>query len=162
MPSDRAGAGGATIRPAGPADLSTVRELFVEYSRTLGFELDFQDFDDELDTLPGAYAPPGGALLLAEVGGDPVGCIGLRPLEQGCCELKRMYVRPERRGLGIGRALALAVIDAARECGYERMRLDTIDTMTPAIALYDSLGFVEIPAYRPNPIPGAAFFELEL
>lgn len=150
------------IRPASSADLPTVRELFREYAGTLGFELDFQDFDDELATLPGAYAPPGGALLLAERDGATVGCIGLRPLGEGCCELKRMYVRPGHRGLGIGRALALAIIREARERGYARMRLDTIDTMTPAIALYLSLGFAEIQPYRPNPISGAAFYELEL
>ena len=162
MSSDGANAGGVAIRAAGASDLRVVRELFEEYAGTLGFELDFQDFDDELATLPGAYAPPGGALLLAEIDGEPVGCVGLRSLGNGCCELKRMYVRPGHRGRGIGRALGLAIIGEARQRGYVRMRLDTIDTMTVAISLYESLGFVEIPPYRPNPIAGASFFELDL
>ena len=162
MSSDGAGAGGVTIRAAGASDLRVVRELFEEYAGTLGFELDFQDFGDELATLPGAYAPPGGALLLAEIDGEPVGCVGLRSLGEGCCELKRMYVRPGHRGSGIGRILGAAIIGEARERGYARMRLDTIDTMTVAIALYASLGFVKIPPYRPNPITGASFFELDL
>ncbi len=162
MSSDGEGAGGVAIRTADASDLRVVRELFEEYAGTLGFELDFQDFDLELATLPGAYAPPGGALLLAEIDGEPVGCVGLRSLGEACCELKRMYVRPGRRRHGVGRTLAAAVIGEARERGYARMRLDTIDTMTVAIALYTSLGFVEIPPYRPNPIAGASFFELDL
>jgi len=162
MSSDGVGAGGVTIRATGASDLRVVRELFEEYAGTLGFELDFQDFDDELATLPGAYAPPGGALLLAEIDREPVGCVGLRSLGEGSCELKRMYVRPGHRGSRIGRMLGVAIIVEARERGYARMRLDTIDTMTVAISLYESLGFVEIPPYRPNPIAGAAFFELDL
>jgi len=162
MSSDGVDAGGVTIRPACARDLRVVRELFEEYAAKLGFELDFQDFDDELATLPGAYAPPGGALLLAEIDGEPVGCVGLRSLGEACCELKRMYVRPGHQGSGIGRALGAAIVDEARERGYARMRLDTIDTMTVAIALYTSLGFKEIPPYRPNPIAGASFFELDL
>jgi putative acetyltransferase len=164
MPSGQSGAGRAVvIRPAaGAADLGVVRVLFEEYAGTLGFELDFQDFDHELATLPGAYAPPGGALVLAEVDREPVGCVGLRPLGVGCCELKRMYVRPGHRRRGIGRLLADSIIREARARGYSRMRLDTISTMTSAITLYRSLGFVEIPPYRPNPIAGAAFFQLAL
>ncbi len=151
-----------TVRPATALDVPLVRELFTEYAASLGFELDFQGFDEELRTLPGDYAPPGGALLLGEVGGGPVACIALRDLGERCCELKRMYVRPEHRRRGLGRSLASAIIAEARRLGYERMRLDTIDTMTRAIALYRSLGFREIPPYRPNPIPGATFFELTL
>ena len=162
MSSHAAGAAGVTIRAAGASDQRVVRKLFEEYAGTLGFELDFQDFDDELDTLPGAYAPPGGALFVAEIDVEPVGCVGLRSLGEGRCELKRMYVRPGHRGHGIGRTLGRAIISEARERGYTRMRLDTIDTMTIAIDLYVSLGFVEIPPYRPNPIAGAAFFELVL
>ena len=165
MSSDRdEGAAGVIIRTAGESDLRVIRELFEEYAGALGFGLSFQRFDEELATLPGAYTPPKGLLLLAEIDGKPVGCVGLRPLddEDACCELKRMYVRPTHRGRGVGRALAVAIIRAAREREYARMRLDTIDTMVAAIALYSSLGFVEIPPYRPNPIIGASFFELSL
>lgn len=164
MSSGPTSAGSAVIirSAVGAVDLGIVRTLFDEYAKTLGFDLDFQNFDEELTSLPGAYAPPGGALLLAEVDGSPTGCIGLRPLGEGSCELKRMYVRPGHRGGGIGRMLSDAVIRRARERGYDRMRLDTISTMAAAIALYRSLGFVEISPYRPNPITGASFFELSL
>jgi putative acetyltransferase len=153
-----------TIRRAsGPEDYAVAAALFRAYADALGFGLDFQDFQEELATLPGAYAEPRGCLLLAEVDGAPAGCIALRPLEGSeTCEMKRLYVSPDRRGSGAGRLLAGAVVAEARARGYRRMRLDTVPAMDAAIALYRSLGFREIPPYRYNPIPGALYFELAL
>jgi putative acetyltransferase len=146
----------------GHADIETLRRLFEEYADTLGFGLSFQQFDEELRSLPGDYSPPGGCALLAESAGQAVGCVALRPLEGGACEMKRLYVRPGARGAGIGRALAEEALRLARRAGYAKIRLDTIDTMIPAMALYRSLGFVSIDAYRDNPIEGAVYFELAL
>ena len=140
------------------SDLEEVRALFREYAESLPFALDFQDFDRELAELPGAYAPPGGALLLAR----GAGCVGLRPIDATTCEMKRLYVSPAARGTGLGRRLAEEVVAEARRLGYTRMRLDTVPGMDAAQALYERLGFREIPPYRPNPIPGARFLELEL
>jgi len=156
---------GMPVRRADPAlDLTTVRVLFREYAQSLGFALDFQGFESELSTLPGEYAEPRGTILLAHSpAGEPWGVVALRPLDDdGACEMKRMYVRPEARGQGLGRILGEAIVQAARERGYRSMRLDTIDTMAAAIALYRSLGFREIGAYRFNPMPGALFFEASL
>ncbi len=136
--------------------------LFREYADALGFDLCFQDFEHELACLPGDYAPPSGRLLLAMEDSDPVGCVALRGLDSVVCEMKRLYVRPGHRGRGTGRQLAEAVIKAAREFGYSKMRLDTVPWMTEAVRLYESLGFHDIPAYRPNPIPGARYLELRL
>lgn len=148
---------------AGPADIETVRALFVEYGESLDFSLCFQDFDEELTALPGKYAPPGGRLLLAEIGGDPAGVAGLRPAEMdSACEMKRLYLRPAFRGLGLGRRLAETVIAAAREAAYGKMVLDTVETMAEAGALYRDLGFVEIPPYYDNPIPGVRYYALDL
>jgi len=140
------------------SDVEEVRALFREYAASLPFALDFQDFDDELAGLPGAYAPPRGALLLAR----GAGCVGLRPIDETTCEMKRLYVRPSARGTGLGRRLVEAIVAQARSLGYAQMRLDTVPGMDSARSLYERLGFREIPPYRPNPIPGALFLELEL
>jgi ribosomal protein S18 acetylase RimI-like enzyme len=142
--------------------LEEVALLFREYAASLGFALDFQDFGRELDSLPGAYEPPRGLLMLARCDGEPAGCVALRPLEAGAAEVKRLYVRDRFRGLGVGRRLATELIAGARMLGYSRLRLDTVPSMASAQALYRSLGFREIDAYTVNPIPGARFFELEL
>jgi putative acetyltransferase len=146
-----------------PADASVVHELFEEYAESLGFDLCFQGFDVELATLPGRYAPPSGRLLLARLDGLPVGCVALRGLDDGICEMKRLYVRPEARGTGAGTLLTDAIIAEARAAGYTRMRLDTIaPIMERAVSLYRRRGFVEIPAYAENPIEGALYLELTL
>jgi putative acetyltransferase len=142
--------------------VTLVARMFREYAEGLGFPLDFQGFHHEVATLPGEYAPPRGSLLLAMVGSRPAGCVGLRPFEPGTCEMKRLFVRNEFRGQGVGRRLVDRVLADARHIGYRRMRLDTVPEMSEAIHLYRQKGFVEIAPYRYNPIPGALYFELDL
>ena len=143
-------------------DLIRVRELFEEYASTLAFDLAFQDFDRELHSLPGEYAPPAGLLLVAWDASEAVGCGAVRPFGPDGCEMKRLYVRASHRGEGAGRRMAEALIEWARLRGYRWMRLDTVPGMESAIGLYRALGFREIDPYRPNPIPGALFMQLDL
>jgi putative acetyltransferase len=152
----------AIVEAATPGQVAAVRALLVEYQAWLGLDLEFQGFARELATLPGDYAPPPGVLYLATVGGDPVGCIGVRRLAEGRCEMKRLFVRPAGRGRGVGRRLAEAAIARARAIGYSRMLLDTLPVMGAAQAMYHALGFVDVEPYRPNPIPGSRFLALDL
>jgi len=145
-----------------PADVAEIRKLFREYAASLDFDLCFQDFHAELGKLPGDYAPPSGRLLLAVVDNLAAGCVALRRLSEDVSEMKRLYVRPQFRGLAIGKQLAEAIIREGREAGYRAMRLDTLASMEAARKIYRSLGFVEIEAYRYNPIEGAVYMEMIL
>lgn len=152
-----------SIRPAtGPHEIEVVRALFAEYAADLPVDLAFQGFAEELATLPGAYAGPGGVLLLAWADDLAAGCVGLRPLAPGACELKRLYVRPAFRGRGLARRLAVAALAEARNLRYARILLDTLPGMVEAQRLYRTLGFREIGPYRANPVPGAKYMELTL
>ena len=145
------------------SQIAQARELFLEYAQSLGFSLCFQNFDKELAGLPGDYAPPEGRLLLAHYEDQLAGCVALHSLEPGICEMKRLYLRPQFRGKGLGRTLAQRIISEARKIGYRRMRLDTVEpVMKDAVAMYRKLGFKEVAPYRANPIAGAMYMELEL
>ena len=150
------------IRLAGPDDLDVIRSLLLEYAASLGVDLGFQNFDQELATLPGDYAPPKGRLLLALNDGQPAGCVALRAIDETTCEMKRLYVKPQFRGLGLGTSLAERVIHEALKVGYRKMLLDTLPTMTQARKLYAQLGFQETHPYRFNPVQGTTYMALEL
>jgi ribosomal protein S18 acetylase RimI-like enzyme len=145
-----------------PEAILEVHSLFEEYAASLGVDLCFQGFEQELGGLPGDYVRPHGRLLLASWNDEVAGCVALRKLEPNVCEMKRLYVRPAYRMHGVGRALALRVIEEAWEAGYERMRLDSLPSMKSALSLYRSLGFRDIAPYRHNPVEGTAFLELRL
>jgi putative acetyltransferase len=154
------------VSPTTGQDLDEVRTIFREYAQGLGVDLCFQQFDEELAGLPGDYAAPRGALLLAKVDGEVAGCCALRPMDAAdypnAAEMKRLYVRKAFRGFGLGRQLAEAALDAARQAGYACVLLDTLDDMEAARALYEDLGFEEIPPYYHNPIAGAHYLKAEL
>jgi putative acetyltransferase len=154
------------IPPQTPEQLEAVRGIFREYAQGLGVDLCFQQFDEELAGLPGDYAAPRGALLMALVDGELAGCCALRPLDTAdypnAAEMKRLYVRRAFRGFGLGRQLAEAILDAARQAGYDSVLLDTLDDMEAARALYEELGFAEIPPYYHNPIAGAHYLKADL
>jgi ribosomal protein S18 acetylase RimI-like enzyme len=147
-------------------DIPLVRALFTEYACSLNIDLCFQNFDAELDALPGDYAPPRGTLVLARSGSELVGCCAMRPLDTAdytnACEMKRLYVRPALRGSGVGRRLAEAVMEAAQQAGYATMLLDTLSEMETARAMYQDLGFTEVPPYYYNPIEGAHYLMARL
>ena len=146
-----------------PSQIETVRGLFREYETWLGLDLCFQGFEEELRTLPGSYVSPDGRLYIAFVDDKPAGCIALRRLEEGICEMKRLYLRPEARGLGLGNQLIEKLIDEARSAGYKKMRLDTHPPkMGKAVSLYESHGFRQIPPYYDNPNEDVLFMELTL
>ncbi|MEN9769615.1 MAG: hypothetical protein RLZZ180_1245 [Pseudomonadota bacterium] len=154
------------IAPRDRAQWDAVREIFQEYANSLRVDLDFQGFDAELASLPGEYAPPRGALLLACVGGEVAGCCALRPLDTAdypnAAEMKRLYVRKPFRRFGLGRQLAEAMLDAARVGGYHSVLLDTLDDMEAARQLYAELGFQEVAPYYHNPLPGAHYLKVDL
>lgn len=154
------------LTPRPSAELDALREIFREYAASLDVDLAFQDFEHELATLPGEYAMSRGALLLARVDGHVAGCCALRPLDSSdypnACEMKRLYVRPAFRRLGLGRQLTEAIMDAARGHGYDHILLDTLDDMEAARTLYEELGFAEIPPYYHNPVAGAHYLKAVL
>jgi GNAT superfamily N-acetyltransferase len=147
-----------------PADLAAAVKLFRAYASSLNVDLGYQNFEAELETMPGKYAPPRGELLLARSSqGDPVGCVGLRPIQpEGCCEMKRLYVSPEGRGCGMGERLVVAIVREAERIGYHEMRLDTLPSMKEAIALYRKCGFEPIEPYYDSPVIGTIFMRLSL
>jgi ribosomal protein S18 acetylase RimI-like enzyme len=142
--------------------LQSIRELFIEYADSLGVDLAFQGFEEELNSLPGKYSAPDGCILIAEFKGYPAGSVALRKISHEICEMKRLYVRNDFRGMGIGKLLANRIITKARELGYSHMRLDTLPTMIAAQVMYKELGFYEIESYVYNPIEGTKFLEIEL
>ena len=154
------------LSPRHEADLLQTKEIFLAYAKAINIDLCFQDFDTELANLPGDYLPPRGALLLAWVDQKLAGCCAMRPIDSSdyanAAEMKRLFVRPEFRGLGLGRQLAESIIDAARMSGYDSVLLDTLDDMEIARAMYEDLGFKEIPPYYHNPLAGAHYLKVDL
>ncbi len=150
------------IRARTENELKEVRQLFLEYQQFLGVDLCFQGFKEELAGLPGKYAPPKGALLLAVEEPEIAGCVALRELDEAVCEMKRLFVRPPFRGRGVGRLLAQAIIEEARKLDYLLMRLDTLDSLKAALGLYESLGFKKTEPYYDNPLPGVVYWEMRL
>jgi putative acetyltransferase len=151
------------IAPANTAaEIEEVRQLFREYAAELDVDLCFQGFEEELAGLPGKYAPPKGSLLIASAEDQIAGCVAIRPLVEGECEMKRLFVRPSARNSGVGRKLACKIISVARELGYIAMRLDTLDRLTEAMRLYEDLGFRRTGPYYENPLPGVVYWELRL
>ena len=145
-----------------PHEIDTVRRLFREYHAELQVDLCFQGFEAELAGLPGKYGPPDGRLRLAVASATAAGCVALRKIAPGTCEMKRLYVRPDFRSTGLGRRLAVDIVSAARSLGYARMRLDTLDRLTAAMQLYRALGFEPIDPYYDNPLPGVRYWQLDL
>src|SRR5208283_661954 len=150
------------VHAASQEQIGNVRDLFIEYAHSLNVSLCFENLDKEVNELPGVYAPPHGILLLAADGTRIAGCVALKKVDDRVCEMKRLYVRAEFRGRGIGKKLAMCIVAEAQEIGYERLRLDTLPSMKEAILLYRSLGFEEVPAYRDLPVPGALFMQVKL
>ncbi len=150
------------VRADSPELVRTARDLFKEYAQAIGTDLEYQGFAAELGALPAPYVAPLGALFIAYVDSEVAGCAALRPLGDGAGEMKRLYVRPDYRGVGLGDRLVNAVIEAARQAQLQHLRLDTLPSMTPAQGLYRKLGFVEIPPYNDNYLPGTRFFSLVL
>lgn len=156
------------VEASGPEAMATAAALFREYAGVLPHGLEYQGFEEELATLPGKYARPGGCILLAYVGEEPVGCVAMRPLEPLAgevgrpCEMKRLYTRASARGMGIGRAICRRLLDEARKAGYARMKLDSDEELRAAVSLYESLGFRRIPAYNDDPMPGTLWMAREL
>jgi GNAT superfamily N-acetyltransferase len=150
------------VRATTPSQIQTIRDLFREYETFLQVDLCFQHFEEELASLPGKYAPPQGTLLLASTAGQAAGCVAMRPLAQGICEMKRLYVRAPHLGRGLGKKLALRVVERAKTAGYARMRLDTLEKLRPALSLYTGLGFQTCMPYYENPLPGVIYMEKPL
>ena len=150
------------IRPFDITDIPAIRDIFREYEEYLNIDLCFQNFEDELSNLPGDYNAPSGAIFIALVDDSLAGCVALRPMDRTTCEMKRLYVKPDFRGLGLGRKLAVAIMDKAVEIGYCKMRLDTLDRLKEAMKLYSSLGFRKIKSYYHNPLKGVVYWELKL
>jgi putative acetyltransferase len=162
-PAPSVGKGLLLAQAESRVQIAQARELFLEYAQSLGFSLCFQNFDQELAGLPGDYAPPHGRLLLAEYESQLAACVAMHKWEKDICEMKRLYLRPQFRGKGLGRILADRIISEARQIGFQRMRLDTVEpVMKDAVAMYRTIGFREIAPYCANPIPGALYMELRL
>jgi ribosomal protein S18 acetylase RimI-like enzyme len=143
-------------------DFKTAKEIFLEYKNSLNLDLCFQKFHEEISDLPSQYSEPAGCIILCYDNNEPIGCIALRKFEGDTCEMKRLYLRPEARGKGSGRVMANKIVEKAKQFGYKKIRLDTIETMKEAIALYKTMGFKVIAPYRFNPLEGVIYMELEI